>query len=441
LVSAQNVRGKEKDDDVIESFIIALREGIEVALVLGILIVSIRKIKRPSLSVAVYLGLGTAIAASVVGAIILQSLALDHEFLEGFFMIAAAIFVGSMVVWMWMTAKGIRKEIEQKIDELVEKPSPWQMHAGMFTFTFLMVIREGIETAVFLQAVALSTDAWLSLAGALLGFGVATAFAVLFIRGSLKIDIVRFLRVTAVTLLIFVAQLLANGFHEFYEFGILPANPQMMGFLGPIVRNNTLFIIAIISIPALMLVIPSTKVARGRVVAPNRRVQFSAGLVALSIVFFLGVGNLFSSGHSRDLSAVPLDVPEDGVIRIPLESVSDGNLHRYAIADDGLEIRFFVLRTGLGKFATAFDACYACYNYGRYFLRDGELICSQCDAPSSLMRLRLTGEEEQSGDMSGSMEGNRCAPIFLPSIMRYGQIRITLADLQHQRKYFDTSAQ
>ncbi|MBI3766608.1 MAG: DUF2318 domain-containing protein, partial [Ignavibacteriales bacterium] len=91
-----------------------------------------------------------------------------------------------------------------------------------------------------------------------------------------------------------------------------------------------------------------------------------------------------------------------------------------------------------GKFATAFDACYACYSYGRYYLKNGELICSQCDAPSPLSKLHQAVEDDQIDENnSGSMEGNGCAPIYLPSRMRDGKIEIRIADLQHRRKYFD----
>ena len=424
---------------MIESFIIALREGIEVALVIGILLVSVRKLSRPGLVSSVYAGLGAGIVASVLGALLLQRFAIDHELLEGYFMMVAAAFVGSMVVWMWVTAKGIRREIEGKVDRIVGSSSGWQMHTGIFAFTFLMVVREGIETAIFLQAVALSTQAWSSLLGTLAGFALAAGFAVLFIRGSVRVDVVRFLKVTAVTLLIFVVQLLMNGLHEFYEFGILPPSPRMMGILGPIVRNDVFFIIAVVSIPALMVIIPSRKTP----FQPHHRTfQVSVAIAALAIVVFLGVGKVFSSSHHMDLSAVPLSVPADGFVRIAISSVDDGNLHRYAINDGGVEIRFFVLRTGFGKFATAFDACYACYNYGRYFMRDGELICSQCDAPTSFSKLRPSAEEEPPPEsMSGSMEGNGCAPIYLASVLRNGEVQVRFADLQGRRKYFDTSAQ
>ena len=424
---------------MIESFIIALREGIEVALVIGILLAYIRRLARPELISTVYLGLGAGLVASIVGAILLQRFALDHEMLEGYFMILAAVFVGTMVVWMWVTAKSIRGEIEERIDRIVGSTTDWRMYTGMFAFTLFMVIREGIETAIFLQAVALSTQAWSSVLGTLGGFTVAIGFAILFIKGSVRIDIVRFLKVTAITLLIFVVQLLVNGLHEFYEYGILSASPRMMGILGPIVRNDVFFIIAIVSLPALMVMIPSRKI----IIPPRqRRFQLGVAITAVVIVVLLGVGKVFSSIRHMDLSAVAFEVPGDGVVRIPIESVDDGNVHRYSINDRGVDIRFFVLRTGLGKFASAFDACYACYDYGRYYLRDGQLICSQCEAPVSLMKLRPAAEEEQRDEnMSGSMEGNGCAPIFLASRIKSGQIEIKLADLQSRRKYFETSAE
>jgi uncharacterized membrane protein len=118
--------------------------------------------------------------------------------------------------------------------------------------------------------------------------------------------------------------------------------------------------------------------------------------------------------------------------------VNDGKLHRFSINDDGLEIRFIVLRTGMGRYGTAFDACYACYSYGRYYLRNGELICSQCDAPSPLSKLHeARADEPEDSTNTGSMEGNGCAPIYLQSHLEGGMIAVKLADLQHRRKYFD----
>ena len=423
---------------MIETMIIALREGIEIALVLGILIVYLQKTQRTSLISSVYLGLILAVIASIGGAIVLQKLAIDQESLEGYFMLVAAVFVISMIIWMWLTAKKIRSNIEQKVNSIIDGEISWKAHLSMLTFTFLMIVREGIETAIFLQAVAFSTGSWSSVLGTMIGLSFATMFAVLFIRGSVKIDIGRFLKVTAITLLIFTFQLIVNAFHEFYEYGVLPANPKMMGVLGPIVQNNVLFVIAIISIPALMLVILGRKAKQASTTRGQRRWQLSAGFASLVVVLFLGVGNIFSSNYEMDLSSEQVNILQSGIIQIPIAKVSNSNLHRYSIDDNGLEIRFFVLRTSLGKFATAFDACYACYSYGRYYLKNGGLICSQCDAPSPLSKLHPAVEEEQLEENNGvSMEGNGCAPIYLPSHMHDGNIEIKVADLQHQRKYFE----
>ena len=337
-----------------------------------------------------------------------------------------------------MTAKKIRKEIEGKIDTIVSSSSGWKVKTGVLSFTFFMIAREGIETAIFLQAVALSSGAWRSIVGTGIGLSLAAVFAVMFIRGSVKIDIIRFLKVTAFTLLIFTFQLFVNALHEFYEYGILPASPKMMGILGPIVQDNLLFIAAILSIPAFMMLIPGRKTVDVVVPKSQRRWQFSAAFTSLCIVSFLGVGEIFSSNGEMNLFSEAIIPSSDGTIQIPLASVNDGTVHRYAIQDDSLEIRFFVLRTSFGKFATAFDACYACYSYGHYYMKKGELICSQCDAPSSISALKPSKEEEVIDENnSGSMEGNGCAPIYLQSHIQHGNIIVTMNDLRSKRKYFD----
>jgi len=425
---------------MIESLIIALREGIEIALVIGILIAYLRKIQRVPLIRSVYVGLALAFAASIGGAVIMQRLAFDQEKLEGYFMLVAAVFVISMIFWMWRTAKKIRTEIEQKVSAIIEGHTSWRTHAGLIVFTFLMIAREGIETAIFLQAVAFSSGAFSSVLGTVIGLTAATVFAILFIRGSARIDIGRFLKVTAFTLLIFTFQLIINALHEFYEYGVFPASPRMMGILGPIVQNNLFFIIAIVSIPALMMVIPGQKSRHVPASPRQRQWQISAGLASLVIILFLGVSDIFSSNQEINFTSQLLTVPPSGIIQIPLDHVGDHALHRYAIQDSGLEIRFFVLRMGLGTFATAFDACYACYAYGKYYMKNGQLICSLCDAPSPLSKLSPAMLDDQPDENnSGSMEGNGCAPIYLPSRIHNGNIEIKLADLQHQRKYFDIS--
>ncbi len=428
---------------MIESLIITLREGIEIALVVGILIVYLRKLGQGKLVAAVHAGLILAVIASVAGGIILQKLAIDEESLEGYFLLVAAVFVMTMIIWMWMTAKRIRAEIQTRIDTILQATtSRVRTFAGILLFTFVMVVREGIETAIFLQAVAFSTGEWQSLTGTVAGIVLAVLFAIFFIRGSMKIDIGRFLKITAITLVIFTLQLVVNAVHEFIENGILPASPKMMGILGPIVQHDILFIGAILIIPALMMMIPGKKRPTAGAAGNQRRWQMSAAILSLLLIVLLGASDVFSTRTEVDFGSTELTVSAGGTVTIPISAVSDNNLHRFSIRDQGLEIRFFVIRKSLSTFATAFDACRACYAYGKYYLKDDNLICSQCDAPYPLSRLRpVKTDEPLDENNSGSMEGNGCAPIYLPSQMRDGSIQILLGDLQKERKYFEISTE
>ena len=426
-----------------ESFIILLREGIEVALVVGILVVYVRKLDQPALLQSAYLGIGLAVLASIIGAILFQKLALDNESLEGYFLFSAAAFVATMIIWMWRTAKGMRRQLEQRLDTITRKVSSWQVRVGILFFTFLMVLREGIETAIFLGAVTLRESSMQSFVGGLLGLLAAIAFGVLFVKGSVRIDVGRFLRVTAVVLLIFVTQLLVNATHEFYEMGILPPQPAIMGIIGPIVRNNLLFILAILSIPAFMFMIPSAnrhKLSVDRKPA-HKRWQLAAGLITLSIVFFLGFGDVFSTRSENGIEPAKQTHLDEGFVHIPLSEVDNGALHRFTLRQDTVEIRFLVMRTGLSSYTTAFDACRPCYNYGKFYVSGTNIICSQCEAAYPVSKLsRLYQHKELAGDnpaATNTGDDPGCFPMYLRSRVEGGQILISAEDLQSKREYFE----
>ena len=425
---------------MLESYLITFREGVEISLIVGILLVYLKKINRTNLRATVFYGLGAATVVSVISAIILEKLALDFEPLEGYLMFAAAILVTTMITWMWRTSRHIKRDIEHRIDSIVaEQETSFGAYIGVFLFTFLMVVREGVETVIFLRAVSSGQGAWGVLAGVGAGLLAAIAFGVLFVKGSVRVDVAKFLKVTAVVLLIFVAQLLVNGVHEFFELGVFPANPQAMGIVGPIVRNNLLFILAIFSIPAIMFIIPPSRHAPAVAIPKSsRRTQLAAGLITLSVVFFFGFDYVFQSRSSVEISA-PLPIaPRQGTISIPVNDLLDGKLHRFVwLTDDSVGIRFFALRTSTGGFSTAFDACRACYNYGFYYMKEGDLICSICEAPSSLTKLAVATEVDP--DQSGSMEGMGCAPLYLPSKMQDGSIVIRTEQLLANKKFFSTS--
>jgi high-affinity iron transporter len=424
---------------MLESFIIVFREGVEIALIVGILLVYLRRVGKTRLSQSVFLALGTALIVSIAVALLLERLALDFELFEGYLLFIAAAFVTTMIIWMWRTSKHIKKEIERKVDKIVAADQfTWKAHVGVFLFAFLMVVREGIETVIFLRAIAPTQGVSEIVVGITGGMFASALFGVFFVVGSLKIDIGRFLKVTAIVLLIFVAQLLINGIHEFYELGVFPPNPEAMAIVGPIVRNNVLFLLAIFSIPALMFVIPPSRKQHGTISSNGRRWQLAAGIISFSVIFLLGFNTVFSSSRTPVITPPEIVEPYEGIISIPLDRLLDGNLHRFAWKDEeGTEIRFFALRTGTSSFSTAFDACRACYNYGFYYLLDGELICSVCEAPSELTKLATAGEEDD--DQSGSMKGMGCAPLYLSSKLNDGSLIVSTKELATNKKYFHTS--
>lgn len=423
---------------MLESYLITFREGVEISLIVGILFVYLNKINQQKLISTVFYGLGAALVTSIVTAFLLERAAMDFESLEGYLMFAAAFFVTTMILWMWRTSKHIKKDIEHKIDSIIsEKSTSLGAVVEVFLFTFLMVVREGVETVIFLRAVSSSQGSWGVLVGVGAGVFAAVGFGVLFVKGSLKVDIGKFLKVTAVVLLIFVAQLLVSGVHEFFELGVLPASPAAMGIVGPIVRNNLLFVLAIFSIPAVMFIIPPSRHANHAVVRQNRRWQLATGLTTLSVVFFFGFTYVYESRSSAVISPAAEVKARDGIVTLPISDLLDGELHRFVWITDSVHIRFFALRMSPNTFGTAFDACRACYNYGYYYLRDGELICSICEAPSQMSKLALATETDP--DQSGSMEGMGCAPLYLPSRIENGSLLVRTSDLLINKTFFQTS--
>ncbi len=305
-----------------------------------------------------------------------------------------------------------------------------------------MVFREGVETAVFLGAVSFTHNSIQSFLGGLFGVVGAVAFGVLFVKGSIRIDVARFLKVTALVLLIFVAQLIVNAIHEFFEMGVLPPQPTVMGIVGPIVRNDLLFVLAILSIPAFMFMIPNRhrKLDTAGSVSRMKRWQFAAGLITLSIVFFLGFDNVFSKNNAT-IEAAHLVTLDRGPVRIPINEVDDGALHRYTLKQDSIDIRFLVMRIGLGSYATMFDACRPCYNYGKFYISGDNIICSQCEAVYPLSKLSNRSKRNATDDASlvasSSGDDPGCFPMHLQSRLENGEILINASDLQSKREYFE----
>src|SRR5712692_248318 len=238
---------------MVASFIIALREGVEAALVIAIAVAYLRKIGREDLHGAVYRALGAGILASLAGAWLFHKIEWSEEAFEGWTLLASAAFVFTLVVWMWRHSRGLKAAIEKHLGEISGRSS--RTAAGIFLFVFLMVFREGVEMVLLLSATSFDTDSILKAAGVMLGLGIAVAFGVTFIRGTIRVDLRRFFRVTSVILFVVVLQLLITGLHELSEGRILPSSAREMALIGPIVRNDIFFFVTVLALAAWMVLL------------------------------------------------------------------------------------------------------------------------------------------------------------------------------------------
>lgn len=244
---------------VLESFVVALREGIEVSLVIGMLLAYLNRTGRRTYGRFVLFGLGAAVLASLGIAAAVQRYGLDAEnpVMEGSLMFVAAALVASLVAWMWRTGGTIRRRLEQRLDTLMtttgtEAPG-LRAALGVFAFAFLMVLREGVETVLFLTALSATQggSALTTLSGGGFGLSLAILFGVLLVRGSVRVTLRRFFGVTSLALLILVVKLVAGGLHEFFEAGVLASVPVWEDIVEVIASTAASFVVL-----ALLIVAP-----------------------------------------------------------------------------------------------------------------------------------------------------------------------------------------
>jgi high-affinity iron transporter len=234
---------------MLQAFIITLREGVEAALIVGITLAYLTKIGRPELRKTVYAALVAAFVGSIGVAIGISRLNWNEDAFEGWVMLVAAFFVVTMVVFMMKTGRKLKGEIEGKVGLLAGNDA-W---FGLFAFIFLMVLREGFETVLMLAGVSLNSTELLSFLGTLLGVIAAIAFGVMFVKGSVRINLQKFFRITTAIMFLVAAQLVISGLHELSETGVIPSSKREMALIGPIVSNEWFFVVTIFALAALMI--------------------------------------------------------------------------------------------------------------------------------------------------------------------------------------------
>ena len=205
-----------------------LREGVEGALIVSIILAYLVRTGRGEGVNRVWLGTGLAgLLSLVVGIILFNTVgALEEPYeqiFEGITMLVAAAVVTWMLFWMRRQAASVKGDLQAAVDRAVASGGTW----GLALLAFTAVIREGIETSLFLvgQATSDRSDAVWILLGALTGLLIAVAIGYGIYRGSRRLNLASFFRWTGIALIFIAAGLLSHGIHEFVEIGALGSGP------------------------------------------------------------------------------------------------------------------------------------------------------------------------------------------------------------------------
>ncbi|MFX1514301.1 MAG: FTR1 family protein [Promethearchaeota archaeon] len=210
------------------AFLITLRETMEAALIVGILLAYLTKTQNDSLKRDVWIGALVAVIVSIIAAsffvVITGGFEGETEILfEGIIMIVAAVILTHMILWMFRNAKDIRNELEDQVNVAISGNRKY----AIFSLAFIAVMREGIETVLFIAGIT-TNEPWSAvLFSGSIGIIIAIILGIGLFKGSIKLDLSRFFNITSVLLILFAAGLFAQGIHEFQELNWFGASTEM----------------------------------------------------------------------------------------------------------------------------------------------------------------------------------------------------------------------
>ncbi|MCL4465398.1 MAG: FTR1 family iron permease [Chloroflexi bacterium] len=209
---------------MIGSLIITTREGLEASLIIGIILAYLARTGHHGYTRAVWAGAATAIAISVtIGAAIFVTVGelteTSEQVVEGAAMLLAAAVLSYTVIWMRHQASGLSATLQSQVSNAVGTGSG----LALFILALVAVLREGVETALFLFAAASASSSKDTLIGGLVGLGVAVALGYAVYTSSNRLNLRAFFNVSGFLLIFFAAGLLVHGLHELQEAALLPA--------------------------------------------------------------------------------------------------------------------------------------------------------------------------------------------------------------------------
>ena len=226
---------------MVAAMLLSFREGLEAALILGIVLGVVRRAGRSDQTQTVWLGAGLAALVSMVAGIGLHRLGIAfegtaEEVFEGIAMLLAAAVLTWMIFWMGRQGQALGAELERNVRRATTgSGGSW----AIFSLAFMAVLREGIELALFLTAAAFSATPTATLLGGLLGLAAAAATGWLLYATTARLNLRLFFQVTSFLLIMFAAGLVAQGVHELNEVGWIPPVIEHVWNTAPLLDENS----------------------------------------------------------------------------------------------------------------------------------------------------------------------------------------------------------
>lgn len=221
------------------SSLLSFREGLEAALIIGILLSTVQKLGRPELKTQIWLGAAlSVIICSIAGWFLIRyHLELEgrnEQIFEGATLLLTAGFLTWMIRWMADTAPNMGKELQDKVTEVISGN-------GIFAIALIAIIRECLELVLFLAAISTSQDPNQTILGSMIGLVLASLLGWALFTSTVKLNISAFFKVTNVLLIILAAGMVGLGIHELNDAGIIPALIEPVWNINGLVNENSVF--------------------------------------------------------------------------------------------------------------------------------------------------------------------------------------------------------
>jgi high-affinity iron transporter len=225
---------------MIASLVLSLREGLEAALIIGIVLGALRRTGHSHLNRYVWFGVVSAFVVSLLVALLLRLVDKElvgtaEQIFEGVTLLLAAAVLTWMIFWMQKQSGSLRSELDNKVNQAASLGG----QGALFFLAFISVFREGIELALYLTASSLTSSATQTLIGTSIGLTSAAILGYLLYTTALRLNLKRFFQITALILILFAGGLVAHSVAEFNEAGVIPAIISPIWNLNPLLNDQS----------------------------------------------------------------------------------------------------------------------------------------------------------------------------------------------------------